>query len=419
MPEIKRQTTIIGERPRWPWRRMTARHDLESERRAITGPLVLLVEDEPSLSKLVGNLLNESGYEFVSISDHKQVTDAIARWQPRCVILDGDPGSRGHELSWADAAAIRRAHPTLPVIMFTADPDSLAEARAGTTARSKAAGYAGVIDKPFLVVEFLATLKHAVDRPQPSLPAPRALDPTESITVFPELARPGSVERAKAEFFSMALHELRTPLTAIKGQAQFAERFVHKDPHRVADALGRIGEQATRMNRLINDLLEDARVSTGALRLDVVSFDLPVALATTIAQYEHEDDPRITLHSPVALRIRGDPDRVDQIVSNLLDNAIKYSPPRSAIDVSVAMVGDEAQVRVSDHGVGIPDDERGLLFAPFFRTTRTREITGTGLGLHISRKIAEQHRGRLWLDASGPGGSVFALAVPLDRRAES
>ena len=121
----------------------------------------------------------------------------------------------------------------------------------------------------------------------------------------------------------------------------------------------------------------------------------------------------------MALRIRGDPDRVAQIVSNLLDNAIKYSPPRSAIDVSVAMVGDEAQVRVSDHGVGIPDDERGLLFAPFFRTTRTREITGTGLDLHISRKIAEQHRGRLWLDASGPGGSVFALAVPLDRRAES
>ena len=68
--------------------------------------------------------------------------------------------------------------------------------------------------------------------------------------------------------------------------------------------------------------------------------------------------------------------------------------------------------------MGIPDDERGLLFAPFYRTTRTREITGTGLGLHISRKIAEQHRGRLWLDSTGGDGSVFALALPLDRRAD-
>jgi signal transduction histidine kinase len=399
---------------------MAARHETsEPAERSLTKPLVLLVEDEPSLSKLVGNLLNESGYEFVSISDHKQVTDAIARWRPRCVILDGDPGSRGHELSWADAAAIRRAHPGLPVIMFTADPASLAEARAGTTARSKAAGYAGVIDKPFLVVEFLATLRHAVDRPEPSSPMPSAPHADETITVFPELAGPASAGRTIADFFSMALHELRTPLTAINGQAQFAQRFVNKDPQRVADALNRIQEQATRMNRLINDLLEDARVSAGALRLDVVSFDLPLALATTIAQYEHEDDPRITLHSPVPLRMRGDPDRIAQIISNLLDNAIKYSPPRSPIDVSVAVIGDEAQVHVSDHGVGVPDDERGLLFAPFFRTTRTREITGTGLGLHISRKIAELHRGRLWLESSGPGGSVFALALPLDRPADT
>ena len=126
-------------------------------------PWVLLVEDEPSLSKLVGTLLDEAGYEHESIADHAQITAAIGRRQPQCIILDSDPGSAGHKRSWADAAAIRRAHPDLPVLMFTADPAAMAEAREGTTARSKAAGYAGVIDKPFLVVEFLAKLKHVVD----------------------------------------------------------------------------------------------------------------------------------------------------------------------------------------------------------------------------------------------------------------
>jgi len=126
-------------------------------------PWVLLVEDEPFVTKVVGLLLDEAGYEHESIADHKQIAAAIARRTPRGVILDSEPGSAGHERSWADAAAIRRAHPDVPVLMFTADPASLAEARAGKTERSKAAGYAGVIDKPFLVVEFLAKLKHVVD----------------------------------------------------------------------------------------------------------------------------------------------------------------------------------------------------------------------------------------------------------------
>ena len=371
-------------------------------------PMVLLVEDEPTLSKLVGSLLDESGYEHVSISDHRQIAKAIGRWQPRCVILDGDPGSRGHELSWADAAAIRRANPRLPVLMFTADPGAMAEARAGTTARSKAAGYAGVIDKPFLIVEFLATLKHAVDTPQPAQGA------ADAIKVFPDLDAPASAEWAFADFFSTAVHELRTPLTSIEGQLQFAQRLVLKDPARAAVALAHAREQTKRMTRLLADMLDHARISAGALTLEVVTFDLGEAIAATIGLHEHEDTPRITFTAPAPVRIQGDPARVGQIVSNLLDNAIKYSPPGSPIGVALTVVGDEAHIRVSDRGSGVPEEERGLLFAPFFRTSRTRDIAGTGLGLHISRRIAEQHRGRLWLEPSSDG-CVFVLALPLAR----
>jgi len=380
-------------------------------------PWVLLVEDEPTVSKIVGKLLDEAGYEHVSIADHKQIAAAILHWKPRCIILDSEPGSAGHERSWADAAEIRRAHPHLPVLMFTADPSSTAEARAGTTARSKAAGYAGVIDKPLLVVEFLATLKNAVDTTQaaPSVPTPNVTKgiEAEAISVFPDVDGRASTNWAVSDFFGIAVHELRTPLMSISGQAQLAQRYIEKDPKRAADALSKLLEQTKRMDKLIGDLLDYGRVGSGALSLEVVTFDLGVATAITIAMHEHEDTPRITFTTPQRVRVQGDPDRIAQILGNLLDNAIKYSPPGSPVDVSLTVVGAEAHLRITDQGLGVPDEERGPLFAPFFRTTRTRDIPGTGLGLHISRRIAEQHRGRLWLDSSNSVGSVFVLALPL------
>ena len=383
---------------------------------AATKHWVLLVEDEPTVSKVVGKLLDEAGYEHVSIADHTQIAAAILKWKPRCIILDSDPGSLGHKRSWADAAAIRRAHPELPVLMFTADPAATAEARAGNSARSKAAGYAGVIDKPFLVLEFLATLKHAVDAPQAAAPHENKGISTEAISMFPDLVGPASTSWAVADFFSMAVHELRNPLTSIEGQAQRAQKFIATDPVRAAEALDAIREQTRRMNRLIGDLLDHARVGGGALSLDVVTFDLGVASAITIGQHEHEDTPRITLLVPGAVRVRGDPDRFAQILGNLLDNASAYSAPGSPIDVELTVTKTEAEVRVTDRGVGVPENERALLFSPFFRSSRTREISGTGLGLHISRRIAEQHHGRLSMESSNSAGSVFVLALPLADR---
>ena len=392
---------------------MATRQETTLKRDPVGKPCVLLVEDEPTLSKLVGKLLDEAGYEHVSIADHKQITAAITRWRPHCIILDSEPGSNGHERSWSDAAAIRRAHPDLPVLMFTADRASMAEARAGTTPRSKAAGYAGVLDKPFLVVEFLATLKHAVDAPQAARPRDGKGISADAISVFPDLDGPASADWGVADFFSIAVHELRTPLTSIDGQAQLAQRFLTKDPLRASDALARVREQSKRMNRLIGDLLDHARVSVGALSLEVVTFDLGVATAHTIGLLETEDTPRITFRTPAPARVRGDPERIAQILGNLLDNARKFSPPGSAIDVALTVAGNEAQIRVTDGGVGVPDDERDRIFAPFYRTSRTRDLAGTGLGLHISRRIAEQHHGRLWLESSSGAGSVFVLALPL------
>ena len=285
-----------------------------------------------------------------------------------------------------------------PVVTAVASEGAV-EAHAGTSVRSSAAGFTGVMDKPFLVTEFLATLKHAVETPHAA-----ALPDSKSL----------AADAIPVDFFSTAVHELRTPLTSVLGQAQLALRFVERDPARARDAITRTIEQASRMNRLIGELLDYARGTGGAPSLQVVTFDLGLAIAVAIPQYEDGDVPRITFQPPPeSVRVRGDPDRIAQVVGNLLDNALKYSPLGSPIGVSLAIVGNEAYVRVEDHGVGIAADERDRIFAPFYRTSRTKDVPGTGLGLRISRQLAEQHRGRLWLEKSTDLGSVFTLALPL------
>ena len=375
-------------------------------------PWVLLVEDEPTLTTLVGSLLDEAGYEHVSISDHAQIGSAIERWKPRCIILDSDPGSAGHQRSWADAAAIRRAHPALPVLMFTADPEAMAEARAGKTPRSRAAGYAGVLDKPFLVVEFLATLKHAVDVPRPPAMTDGKGLGAEAITVFSDLGAAAD-DRATSDLFAMVVHELRTPLTAIDGQTQLAQRYLKNDPARAAESLARIREQTKRLDRLVSDLLDHSRTSAGIFALEVVTFDLGIVVANTISLRGGADAERIRFAASGPVRVRADPDRIEQVIANLLENALAYSPAGSAIDVSLSASGGIATVTVTDLGVGVPEAEADRLFTSFFRGSRTASIPGTGLGLFISRRIAEQHRGELRLGSSTPAGSTFVLTLPL------
>jgi signal transduction histidine kinase len=168
------------------------------------------------------------------------------------------------------------------------------------------------------------------------------------------------------------------------------------------------------MTQLITELLDHARLASNGLSLSVIEIDLVSALVEAIAAHEYGTTPRITFRRPAgSVRVHGDPARIAQILDNLLGNALKYSAADAPIEVSLHVQGAEAQVRITDHGVGIPADERHLLFTPFYRTSTTRNTRGTGLGLHISKRLAESHGGRLWLEASSSDGSVFALALPL------
>ncbi|HET7701366.1 MAG TPA: ATP-binding protein, partial [Candidatus Limnocylindria bacterium] len=126
-----------------------------------------------------------------------------------------------------------------------------------------------------------------------------------------------------------------------------------------------------------------------------------------------EEAARITFDEDGPVRVRADPDRIEQIMANLLDNAVKFSAAGSAIEVSLVARGADAEVRVTDRGVGVPEAEQDRLFTTLFRTSRTADVAGTGLGLYISRRIAEQHRGHLRLESSSEKGSTFLLTLPL------
>jgi signal transduction histidine kinase len=377
---------------------------------------VLVVEDDLALSKLVGGLLDEAGYRQITIADHAQIAAAVERWQPRLVILDGEIRSGGEGRSWDDAVAIRRAHPDLPVLMFTANNDDLAEARAGTSERSRAASFAGIVGKPFLVEEFLATVKSVVDGPARQEAETTAEPADEAIKVFPDIGQHLVADWPATDLFSTVVHELRAPLTVMRGQTQLARRYIGQDPARERGAIDTALAQMDRMARLISELLNQSRLSSNALSLNVVAFDLAGAVAAAMTRHQYRDAARITFERPrAAIAVRGDPKRIAEILDNLLDNAIKYSAENAPIAISLTMHGAEAHVRVADHGVGVPASESSMLFTPFYRTSRTSDVHGTGLGLHISQQLAKRHGGRLWLEASSEAGSVFVLALPLKK----
>ncbi|HAF08704.1 MAG TPA: ATP-binding protein [Candidatus Limnocylindria bacterium] len=377
---------------------------------------VLVVEDDVNLSKLVGGLLDEAGYVPVTIADHALIGAAVERWQPRLVILDGEVRSSGEGRSWDDAVAIRRAHPDLPVLMFSADNDDLAEARAGTSERSRAASFAGIVGKPFVVEEFLATVKSVVERPAVEQDETKTEPGDEGIKVFPDIAQHLVADWPATDLFATVVHELRAPLTVMRGQTQLARRYIGQDPARERGAIDSALAQMDRMARMISELLNQSRLSSNALSLNVVAFDLVGAVAAAMARHQYGETARITFERPrAAVAVRGDPKRIAEILDNLLDNAIKYSAEKAPIEISLSVHGAEAHVRVADHGVGVPASERSMLFTPFYRTSRTSDVHGTGLGLHISQQLARRHGGRLWLETSSDAGSVFAFALPLKK----
>jgi PAS domain S-box-containing protein len=244
-------------------------------------------------------------------------------------------------------------------------------------------------------------------------------DRLTSVAVFRDVSHRHEVERMKDEFVSVVSHELRTPLTSIRGSlGLLGGGVVGELPEQGQRMVEIATENTDRLIRLINDILDLERMESGAVGLH--REDRPIAALVAEA---------IRVVTPVAdaasVELRGDDvddglvsvdaDRIVQTLTNLLANAVKFSPPGTAVRVSARRSGADVVVRVADQGRGIPAEQLEAIFGRFQQVdaSDSRLKGGTGLGLAISRSIVEQHGGRIWAESRPGAGSTFSFTVPV------
>ena len=225
------------------------------------------------------------------------------------------------------------------------------------------------------------------------------------------------LENVRREFVANVSHELRTPLTSIRALVETLEAGVIDDKETAADFLARIVAEVERLNGLVEDLLDFARLEAGRAPLQVAKQDI----GQTVRRGADRLKPQIeragltlTFDIPSGLPdIAIDSDRIEQVLLNLIHNAIKFTPSPGEIIVSVARQDSDIMITVADTGVGIQPAEQDRLFERFYKSDRARRTDGTGLGLAIAKHIVQLHGGTLWVQSAPGEGAVFAFTLPL------
>ncbi|MGD1995311.1 MAG: ATP-binding protein [Anaerolineae bacterium] len=232
-----------------------------------------------------------------------------------------------------------------------------------------------------------------------------------------DISRFREADRLKDTFVSIVSHELKTPVTVIQGYAETLNRpDAMWDKQRVREGLGAIEEETQRLGRLVDDLLDVSRLQAGmpSLQMEEVALDSLTERVVRRLQSqteEHEFSLRFPRGFPT---VRGDPGRLEQVLNNLVNNAIKYSPKGGRVRIQGEARPHEVVVTVTDRGIGIPAPEQAHIFEPFYRvdTSLTRETYGAGLGLYLAKAIVEAHDGRIWVESRPGEGAAFSFALP-------
>jgi signal transduction histidine kinase len=222
----------------------------------------------------------------------------------------------------------------------------------------------------------------------------------------------------KTELVSIVSHELRTPLASVLGFTALLLKREFDPPIR-RHYLGIVDAQARRLAALLEDFLDVQRIEHEGLDLATERVDL-AALLDEQAELYAEQSPKHTVEVELEerpLAVRGDPDRLAQVVGNLLSNAIKYSPEGGTVRLAAERSDAGVRVIVRDEGLGIPEDQQERIFTKFFRgDAGATGITGTGLGLAVSREIVEAHGGSIGFDSDPATGSTFWVELPEEPR---
>ena len=235
------------------------------------------------------------------------------------------------------------------------------------------------------------------------------------------------IDEAREQFLSIVSHELRTPLTPLKALAQLQlarlkrsrERGTPMDLDALARNLESIERQVDRMNGLVNDLLSVSRAGKGTLEMDRAPFDLAAEVRDVVGRYvaatREEGRHTFALDAPPTLTYEGDHARIDQLLMNLVGNAVKYSPRGGEVAVQLAQQDGAAEIAITDEGIGIPATDMERLGGAFTRGAgKAATFAGMGIGLHVAKLVAEAHGGSLHLESAGEDrGTTVRVRLPL------
>jgi two-component system, OmpR family, phosphate regulon sensor histidine kinase PhoR len=241
--------------------------------------------------------------------------------------------------------------------------------------------------------------------------------PGMTLLVFQDLTRVRRLETVRRDFVSNVSHELRTPLASLKALAETLQEGALEDPPAARRFLQRMEIEIDNLTQIVRELLELSKIESNKVPLQRISVT-PCELASPAVERMQMQAERAGLKLEMSCpndlpAVRADPDRVEQVLVNLIHNAIKFTPPGGQIKISSRLENQFVVFAVQDSGVGIPPDSQGRIFERFYKADRSRSGGGTGLGLSIARHIIEAHGGRIWVESNLNEGSTFYFTLPL------
>lgn len=214
------------------------------------------------------------------------------------------------------------------------------------------------------------------------------------------------IERKKDEFMGAASHELKTPLTSLKAYIQLLNDTINSgDLPRASLYLHKTNLYLERMQRLIDELLDVSRIQGGKLELQLAKIDIDELINETVEGVQHTVKHKIVKHGGVGKPIKADKQRIEQVLINLLTNAVKYTPNADKVVVTVNEGKDDIVISIQDFGIGIPKEKQDKIFDRFYRAQENqKKFQGLGIGLYISCEIVKQHGGKLWVESEESKG---------------
>ncbi len=231
-----------------------------------------------------------------------------------------------------------------------------------------------------------------------------------------ELLQAKLLEEKKDGFISIASHELKTPLTTIKAYAQLALSLSKdKSPEDIKNCLLKVDQYASKLNFLVNELLDVSRIHGGKLSLNKTEVEMDTFLSEVLNSMQQITTTHaIVLQNNEAVKVNADTLRVEQVITNIISNAAKYSPGKHTITVNSFKKDNTVIVSVTDEGIGIAEEKTTKIFDRFYRVDETaKHFSGLGIGLFISSEIIKQHDGNIWVESREGEGSTFYFSLPL------